>query len=125
MHITQFPIDGQTQRHSRGLVSVHGRTLRVAAELAVCRGADGSAASGVATGGAALLESQQLLGTEGLVMDLAGGLDQILKVGAGQEVAEIDKLAVVLILDIDDTPAVLTSTNLLAIDDNGLFATNN
>lgn len=77
----------------------------------------------MATTSAALLESEQLLGTEGLVVDLAGGLDQILEVGASQEVAEVDKFAVVLILDIDDTPAVLTAANLLAIDNNGLLAT--
>jgi hypothetical protein len=31
------------------------------------------------------------LGTEGLVVDLAGSLDQILKVGAGQEIAQVDE----------------------------------
>lgn len=58
-------------------------------------------------------------------MDLAGGLDQVLEVGAGQEVAEVDKFTVVLILDVDDTPAVLAAANLLAIDDDGLLTTDN
>lgn len=78
------------------LVAVHGHALTVPAKLAVGRWRDG--ARRVARGGA-LLESKQLLGTEGLVVDLGGCLDQILKVGAGEEVAEIDKLAVVLVLN--------------------------
>lgn len=108
----------------RRSISVHGRTLRVAAELPVCRRADGPAATGVAPGGAALLQSQKLLRTESLVVDLAGGLDQVLQMGPGQEVAQVNKLAVVLILDVDDTPPVLTAANLLAVDDNGLLAAN-
>ena len=109
----------------RSLVSVHGAALGVAAQLAVRRGADGPAATAVATGSAALLQGQELLGTEGLVVDLAGGLDQVLEVGAGQEVAEVDKFTVVLILDVDDTPAVLTAANLLAVHDDGLLTTDN
>lgn len=58
-------------------------------------------------------------------MDLGGGLDEILKVGAGKEVAEINELAVVLILDVDYTPAVLATTDLLASDNDGLLRTNN
>lgn len=73
----------------------------------------------------ALLQGQQLLGTEGLVVDLAGRLDKILQMGAGQEVAQVDELAVVLVLDVDDAPAVLTAADLLAPDDDGLFAAHN
>ena len=47
----------------------------------------------------ALLEGKQLLGAERLVMDLCGRLDQVLQVGAGEEVAEVDEFAVVLVLD--------------------------
>jgi hypothetical protein len=47
----------------------------------------------------ALLESKQLLSAEGLVVDLCGRLDQVLQVGAGEEVAEVDEFAVVLILN--------------------------
>lgn len=107
------------------LVSVHGCTLRVAAQLPVRGGADGSVATAVATGSAAFLQGKQLLGTEGLVVDLAGSLDQILKVGTGQEVAQVDEFTVVLVLDVDDTPAVLAATNLLAVDNNGLLTADN
>jgi hypothetical protein len=48
---------------------------------------------------AAFLESQQLLSTEALVMDLRCCLDEILEVGTGEEVAEVDKFAVGLVLD--------------------------
>jgi hypothetical protein len=37
-------------------------------------------------------------------------------VGAGEEVSKGDKLAVALILDVDDTPSVLTTADLLAAD---------
>ena len=47
----------------------------------------------------ALLEGKQLLGAERLVVDLCGRLDQVLQVGAGEEVAEVDEFAVVLVLD--------------------------
>jgi hypothetical protein len=53
----------------------------------------------VATNGGALLEGKQLLGAEGLVVDLGGGLDEVLKVGTGEEVAQVDELAVVLVLN--------------------------
>lgn len=76
----------------------------------------------MATSSAALLQSQQLLGTEGLIVDLAGSLYQILEVGAGQEIAQIDKFTVVLVLDVDNTPTVLTAADLLAVDNNGLLA---
>lgn len=78
-------------------VPIHRHALRVPAELAFGRWADGSTA--LAAGSAALLESQQLLGAEGLVVDLRGRLDQVLQVGAGEEVAEVDEFAVVLVLD--------------------------
>ena len=47
----------------------------------------------------ALLEGKQLLGAERLVVDLCGRLDQVLQVGAGKEVTEVDEFAVVLVLD--------------------------
>ena len=63
---------------------------------------------------AALLECQQLLGAEGLIVDLGSRFDQVLEVGAGEEVSEIYEFAVVLILDVDDSPSVLAATDLLA-----------
>ena len=35
----------------------------------------------------------------------------------GEEVAEVDELAVPLVLDVDDAPAVLAATDGLAVDD--------
>ena len=44
--------------------------------------------------------------------------------GAGKEVAEVDEFAVVLVLDVDNTPAVLATSDLLATNDDGLLGTN-
>lgn len=104
----------------RSLVSVHGHALRAAAQLTVSSRADGSAA-GTTLVGAAFLESEKLLGTEGLVVDLRCRLDQILEVGSQKEVSEVDEFAVILVLNVDDTPAVLAAANLLPIDNDGLF----
>lgn len=68
-----------------------------------------------------LLEREQLLGAERLVVDLRRRLDEVLQVGAGQEVAQRDELAVRLVLDVDDAPPVLAAADLLAVDDNGLL----
>ena len=73
---------------------------------------------------ATLLQGQQLLGTEGLVVDLRCGLDEVLEMGAQQKVPEVDKLALVLVLDVDNTPPVLATANLSAVDDDGLFGSN-
>ena len=104
------------------LVSVHRHSLRAPAKFSVSSRADGSATSTVST---TLLEGQQLLGAEGLVVDLRGSLDEILQVGSEKEVSKVDEFAVVLVLDVDDTPAVLASANLLAVDNDGLFGANN
>lgn len=109
-------------RDHRGLVAVDGHALGVAAQFPVGGRRDGSAA---AVRGAALLQSQQLLGTESLVVDLACRLDEILEVGAEEEVAEVDEFAVVLILHVDDAPAVLAANDLLAVDDDRPLATDN
>jgi hypothetical protein len=37
--------------------------------------------------------------------------------GASKEISEVDEFAMVLVLNIDDSPSVLTTTNLLATDD--------
>src|SRR4051812_36550508 len=86
---------------AHALVAVHRHPLRVSAQLTISSRTDWPAAS-MSTSCAALLECQQLLGTERLVVDLGRGLDQVLKVGAGEEVPEVDEFAVVLILDVDD-----------------------
>lgn len=70
----------------------------------------------------AFLEGKQLLGSEALVVNLACRFDQVLEMGAGEEVAQIDELAVGLILAVDDAPLVLSATNGAAIDVDGLLA---
>jgi hypothetical protein len=74
---------------------------------------------------AALLQGEELLGTECFVVDLRGGLDEVLKVGSEEEVAEVDKFAVVLVLDVDNAPSVLAASNLLAINNDRLLRSNN
>lgn len=75
--------------------------------------------------GAALLEREKLLGAEGLVVDLRSRLDEILKVGSQEKVAQVDEFAVVLVLNVNDTPAVLAAANLLSVDNDGLFRADN
>jgi hypothetical protein len=79
------------------LVPVHGHTLTVPAKFTVGGWRDG--ARRVTANRRALLERKQLLSTEGLVVDLRGGLDEVLQVGTGKEVTEVDEFAVGLILD--------------------------
>ena len=54
-------------------------------------------------------------GVSTFVVDLAGGLDEVLEMGAGEEVAEIDEFAMPLVLDVDGTPAVLSCRHILTI----------
>lgn len=89
-------------------------SLTATAEFAFGRGADGTASAVLAS--AAFLEGEQLLASVALVVDLAGRLNQVLQMGAGEEIAEVDEFAVVLVLDIDGTPAVLAAAHLLAVD---------
>ena len=90
---------------------------------------------------ARLLEGEELLGPEGLVVDLCRRLDQVLEVGPvalqgqppskvtkedpgdgpGEEVAEVVELAVLLVLDVDDAPAVLAAADGLTVDDDVAF----
>ena len=70
----------------------------------------------------ALLQSKKLLSAESLIVYLTGGFDQVLKVSAGEEVAEIDEFAVVFIFNVYHAPAVLTTADLLS-NDNDRFLT--
>lgn len=70
---------------------------------------------------ASLLQCEQLLSTEGLVVDLGRRLDQVLKVCPQEEVPQVDKFAVVLVFDVDDAPSVLATSDLVTIYDNGLL----
>ena len=67
------------------------------------------------SGGTVLLESEQLLRTEALVVNLAGGLNKILEMGTCEEVPEVDEFAVVLVLHVDHAPPVLTTSHLATV----------
>ena len=58
-------------------------------------------------------------------MRLRGRLDEVLQVSAEQEVPEVHKLAVVLVLNVDDAPSVLATTDLLAVDNDVLLRADN
>lgn len=77
------------------------------------------------SGSTALLQSQKLLGPEGLVVDLGGCLNEILQVSASEKVSKGNKLAVALVLDIDDTPSILTPSDLLSSNEDRLLGPNN
>lgn len=93
--------------------------MRAPAQLAVGGGADGPRTS--TTVRAVLLEGEELLGAERLVVDLGRRLDEVLEVRPEEEVAQVHELAVLLVLDVDDAPAVLAAPDLLAVDDDVLF----
>lgn len=71
---------------------------------------------------AILLQRHQLLRPECLIMDLARRLNQILQMRASQEIPQRDKFAMVLILDVNYAPTVLSTADLTAVDDNGVLA---
>lgn len=60
-----------------------------------------------------LLQRKQLLRPERLVMDLRGRLNQILEVRSRQKVAQVHKLAVILVLHIHHPPPILSSAHRL------------
>jgi hypothetical protein len=102
------------------LITIHRHTLGLSAQLALRRRADGPA---VRLSVAVLLQRHQLLRAEGLVVDLGRRLDEVLQVCPCEEVAEEDKLAMVLVLDVDNAPAILAASDLAAGDDDGLLGT--
>lgn len=55
-------------------------------------------------------------------MNLACRFNQILKVCTREEVTEIDEFAVIFVFNVYHSPAVLASPDLLAIHDDGFFA---
>lgn len=58
-------------------------------------------------------------------MDLAGGLDQVLQVGAGEEVAKVDEFAMSFIFTVDDAPSVLSTTDSTSVYTDCLLAADN
>lgn len=73
---------------------------------------------------ATLLECQKLLGAECFVVDLRGGFNQFLKMGAGEEVSKVHEFAVIFVFHIDNAPSVLASADLPAIHDDRLLRSN-
>lgn len=57
----------------------------------------------------AKLASLHLLSTVSLVMQLLGGVDEVEHVGSDQDRSELLEVAVVLVLDLSNTPRVLTA----------------
>lgn len=57
-------------------------------------------------------------------MDLRSRLDEILEMCTSEEVSQVHELTVVFILDINHTPSVLTSTDLLSVHNDGLLRSN-
>lgn len=102
-------------------VSIHGHALRTSAQLPVCGRTNGPATSHTACC-TTFLQSQQLLRSERLIVNLARRFDEILEVSTCKEVPEINEFAMVLVLDIDDTPFVLSASDLLAINNDGFLA---
>lgn len=98
---------------------MHVHPLTIPAQLPLRRWTDRPTAAALLC--ASFLERKQLLPTIALIVDLRRCLDEVLQMGAREEVAQIDEFAVVLILDVDDTPAVLAASYLAAVDDHGLF----
>jgi hypothetical protein len=54
-------------------------------------------------------------------VDLRRSLNKILQVGGCKEISKRDELAMALILDIDDAPSVLTTSDLLATNEDGFL----
>ena len=72
-----------------------------------------------------LLQCVELLSTEAFIVDVTCCFDQILKMSSGEEVAQSNEITMSFVLDIDDTPSVLTTSNNLALDIDILFRSNN
>lgn len=110
---------------SHDLVSIHGHSLGVAAEFPIGCRADRSASGLTSSSSAALLQCQQLLRAESFVMNLTGCLNKVLQMRAGEEIAQVDEFAVILVFDVNHTPAVLAAANLLSANNDGVLATDN
>ena len=57
----------------------------------------------------------ELVGTVVLVQEVVGVLLELFHVGADQHLSQLDKVAVLLIVDLDDTPGVATATNFATV----------
>lgn len=101
-------------------ISIHGHALRPSGQLTFGSRADWPAPCHAARS-AAFLECQQLLRSECLVVNLTGSFDQILQVGAKEEIAQVDEIRMSLVLHVDCSPSVLPCRHLPAVDHTGAF----
>jgi len=58
-------------------------------------------------------------------VDLGCGFDKVLEVSASEEVPQVNEFTMRLVLDVDDTPAVLAATDSLAVDEDIPLRANN
>lgn len=105
-------------------VTVQCDPLTIPAQLPLSRRTDGPTTTH-ATSCASLLECQQFLASVIFVVDLSSRVDQILKMCSSQEVAQVDKVTVVLVLNVDHAPTVLTCANLATVYVDCLLGANN
>lgn len=68
----------------------------------------------------------ELVGPVVLVQEVVGVLLELLHVGADQHLAQLDKVAVLLVVDLDDTPGVATAADVTTVSSGHLgVGTNN
>ena len=56
-------------------------------------------------------------------MDLGGCFDEVLEMGSGEEVAEVDEFAVGFVFDVDYAPFVCAGSDHFAVDVEGFLGT--
>ena len=59
--------------------------------------------------------AEQLLGTVVLVVDVVCELTELLHVGPDQHLAQLDKVAVLLVINLDGAPRVLTTAHMATV----------
>ena len=100
-------------------IGTHG-SLDVSSIRAGC-GSEWATRSTAAQGRTVLFESHELFGAEGFVVNLTGAVNEVLQVGACEEVAKVHEFTVSFILHVDDAPAIYACSHLFPIDRHGLL----
>lgn len=59
--------------------------------------------------------AEHLLRTPVLVQHIVGVLAELLHVGANEHLAQLHEIAVILVVDLDDTPRISTTTNFTVV----------
>lgn len=72
-----------------------------------------------------LFDSHQLLCPECLIVDHGSCFDQILKMSSSQKVTKMNEFTMLRILNINGSPACLSTAHSLSINNNVAFGTNN